>query len=102
MMIYANYTRPDGREVSALYNDWETMTRDTWNPETEIYSVIVFRVRGRTYRDRQADLCNTARRWQYESAPGLSWNEIVDVADWLYAQGKRYGLLRDFREEAII
>ena len=101
-MFYANYTKPSGENVSRLYFSTKEYHRDTFNPETEIYSVINFRVRGRTYRDRQADLCNTARRWQYESAPGLSWNEIADVADWFYAQGKRYGLLRDFREEAII
>lgn len=100
-MFYAAYTNYKGEQVSTLYDDWQQYHNDTFSPLTEHYTLIEFRVRGRTYRDRQADLANTAVRFQHECVAGLSMYELSIIYDWFNRMGKRYGLLREFAENGI-
>ncbi len=100
-MFYANYEKPDGEVVSALFDSFEAYVKDTFSPLVEHFSFIDFHVHGKTYAEKQASLCNTARRFQYECADGLSWYELSRITAWFYTMGKRYGLLKDFRENAI-
>lgn len=102
-MFYANFVI-NGKNYSNVYSGadrWDRFYADTFSPETEMYSLIEFVVHGKTYAERQADLVNTARRWQYENAPGLSYGEMEMVDAWFERMGRRYGLLRDFRENGI-
>ena len=100
-MFYAAFTAADGQEVSALYDSIVEYNRDTWSPATDERSLIAFRVRGRTYRERQEDLVNTAQHFQRECEPGLSMLELSLILDWFYKNGKRYGLLREFQDNCI-
>lgn len=100
-MFYAAYTNYKGEAVSCLYDNWEQYHEDTFSPLTEFYSLIDFHVHGRTYRERQADLEDTAVRFQHECRAGLSWYELSLICDWFYRNGKRYGLLREFAENGI-
>lgn len=34
-------------------------------------------------------------------APGLAWNQAAAIANYFEENGRRYGLLKDFRENAI-
>ena len=40
--------------------------------------------------------------WQYEaSEQSLSYRELAEIGNYFYKLGKRFGLLREFRENAI-
>lgn len=44
-----------------------------------------------------------ACEYQYESSEWcLSWGELCEWANYFYRLGKRYGLLEEFKENAII
>ena len=45
----------------------------------------------------------TAIEWQFTSGDNpMSWREFADVCQRFYTLGKRYGLLKEFRENGII
>lgn len=100
-MFYAHYVDVSGQEHSDLLDDWDQFYKDTFGPDADIFSIIDFHLHGKNYADRQAWLCDIARRFQYECAPGLSMLELSWISDWFYKNGKRYGLLREFRENCI-
>ena len=55
-----------------------------------------------TYAERKANVREKAIDWQYEaSEQDLSYGELAEAGDYFYKMGKRYGLLREFRENGI-
>lgn len=55
-----------------------------------------------TYAERKANVSEKAIDWQYEaSEQDLSYGELAEAGDYFYKMGKRYGLLREFRENGI-
>ena len=38
----------------------------------------------------------------YDDFPVLSWGELQQMTDYFFKYGKRYGLLREFRENGVI
>lgn len=45
---------------------------------------------------------NAAIEWQLTSGDNpMSWNELAEVSERFYTLGKRYGLLKEFRENGI-
>lgn len=100
-MLYASFKNEKDEIVTALYDNFEQLHKDIFSPLTEVYSVIGFTVHGKTYAEKQASLFDTARRFQYEDNGGLYMGEYAWISDWFYKNGKRYGLLRDFRENCI-
>lgn len=57
----------------------------------------------RYYRRRKNALRVEAIEWQMNFENQVySWGDIADWGDYFYTYGKRYGLLREFRENAII
>lgn len=55
------------------------------------------------YRKRQEDIRGQAIEWQYglENA-NYSYSELVEWTDYFRTMGRRYGLLREFEENAVI
>ena len=54
------------------------------------------------YQIRKEEARDEAIEWQYwQAEQHLSWAEVVEWADYFYKLGKRYGLLREFRENGI-
>ena len=99
---------PGGRlEVMAMYKSSGTeidvqFQRDLFSPPTEVHSIIAFSVSGANYQDRKNRVRETAVRFQNEQQPGLSWGELCEIGAWFETMGKRYGLLREFRENGIV
>lgn len=58
-------------------------------------------VRGETYADKQANLRYLAVEISNNLCGGLSWGEDAILQRFFYTSGKRYGLLREFRENGI-
>lgn len=102
-MFYGHITTPHGSgEIHTIniYFDWAAFHKDMFNPEST-GEIIRFEVNGKTYAERKESVRNTAIEWSYADKDGLSIAEFMVVEDWFYKNGKRYGLLGEFRENAI-
>lgn len=66
---------------------------------------LPFDIEGHTYRERQESLRNLAIDFQYNNDGDtdlqLSWGEIALVEEFFDREGRKYGLLREFRENCI-
>lgn len=64
---------------------------------------IPLTVSGATYQDRKNDLRNKAIEYQnsWYDFCGFSYGEIGDIQAFFENNGRRYGLLQEFRENAI-
>lgn len=69
----------------------------------DIIDYIPLTVKGRTYAERKADLIDKAIMWQHAgSVANWSYGELADIQEFFERNGKRYGLIREFRENCII
>ena len=77
-------------------------------PDCDIIPLIEKDLRSRKqkkyYRYRQAKLREEAIEWQFTFSEGavMYWSDIAEWGDYFAKYGKRFGLLREFRENAII
>ena len=100
-MFYAKYRDINGEEVAKLYDLPEEYYADTFSPEVEPLTVIDFAVKGKNYRERQSSVRETAIDFQIADDGGLSMEELGRILYWFTTQGKRYGLSKEFRENAV-
>lgn len=104
-MLFARISRADGKWTEEnLYMNIEELNKDTINPASAALVIVPFHISGKTYRERQSSLRNLAIDFQYASEGadiGLSWREMADIGDYFRRMGRRYGLLREFEENAI-
>lgn len=104
MNFYAAYIDAKGQEHGMLF-DSETINRYynvTFSPATREIAFIEFRVSGKTYQDRKEDVRQKAIEFSNFNFPGLFWSEMAWIESWFRTQAERYGLLEEFRENAII
>lgn len=100
-MIYTVLKEND--EYNAyLFNDFNEFTaalieRDNVNLEC---AIELNEVNG-TYNEKKAAIEAKAIEYSNNQAGGLSYGEIADIQGYFETYGKRYGLLRNFREEDI-
>lgn len=100
-MLYAAFTQ-GGQEYSELFFSWELFHGRTFNPETELHCLIDFTVSGQSYGARKESVRRTAQAFQREERPGLSYGDLVNIGIWFERAAKKYGLLREFRENGIL
>jgi len=99
-MIYT-VLRQDNDETANLFYSLEEYHKATFNPEIEPICIIELgRVKG-NYQDKKAAIEDKAIEYSNNQAGGLSYGEIADIQGYFETYGKRYGLLREFRENAI-
>ena len=104
--MFIGYYELDGKEFFSIYNKCEEGYKqwfdDTFSPTCENINVLNFLIYGDTYGYKKDYLRELAKKWQYEFA-SLSWSygELATIQDWFYKNGKRYGLLKEFKENAI-
>ena len=103
-MFYAKLKRPTFTE-SNLYFDHRQYIIDTFNPEVETLQIIPFQIHGKTYADRKENARQLAIDFQScedgSADINLSWYELSYIQSFFESVGKKYGLLREFRENAI-
>lgn len=97
----------DGRDYFNLYyknaNGWEEWHKDTFDPECENIEMLDFKISGKTYQERKASLQDLAIEWQTRFAWwGWSYSELGEMGSYFYENAKRYGLVKEFKENAII
>ena len=100
-----------GKEYFDLYfedtfhigdDGWKIWHRDTFSPNTKNIELLEFKIKGKTYQERKASLEDLAIDWQHNfSQYSWSYRELYEIQNWFYENGKRYGLLREFHENAI-
>ena len=100
-MFFASYKDADGKEHANLYFDYPSFYADTFSPECEIIQLIEFATHGRNYIERKNSLEEIAIEFSHNVVCGLSYDEIYHIQNFFEIMGKRYGLLREFRENAI-
>lgn len=100
-MFYAAFEDGNGTTHSNLYFDRASYFSDTFSPETTVICFIPFIVKGRTYAERKDAARQLAIDFQAAEMPGLSWGEVADIQSYFEKIGSRYGLLTEFRENAI-
>lgn len=103
-MFFARFKKADGTEHAELYNGrfaWDKYHSDTFSPLTEHIAFIEFKLTGNDYQSRKRSCENIAVEWSHADTSGLYMSELIDISDWFYKNGKRYGLLNEFRENAI-
>ena len=104
MNFYAAYIDEKGIERGMLF-DSESINRYynvTFSPETKEVALITFNVSGKNYQERKENVRQKAIDFQMHNFPGLFWSEMLWITNWFEEQAKRYGLLEEFRENAII
>lgn len=103
----------NGKQTSYLYDRVADFIKDTFCPETEIITTLEFSLGKKNmlsakkynseYQRKQSFLRSIAKEWSYISGEtyGLSMLEYCKIEDWFYENGKRYGLLKEFKENCI-
>lgn len=75
-----------------------------FNPSYDETFIIPFRVSGKNYALKKADLSQQALDFQivFSTIENMYESEYQAICSWFEKMGKRYGLLKEFRENAII
>lgn len=56
-----------------------------------------------TYREKKARLREEAVRWQHDfSRHVYSYGELAEIQAYFEKEGKKYGLMKEFKENGII
>lgn len=100
-MFYANFIDSKGNKQANLYHGYSKWFEDSFSPDTIVNTIIDFKVIGKTYAEKKAYLRNLAIEFQYADDGGLSYGELADIQEFFNLNGKRYGLIQEFRENAI-
>lgn len=104
MMLFAKIKRGEQSEEN-FYRSWDEYLRDTFSPEVETLVILPFEIHGKTYAERKESLRNLAIDFQHaddgDADLWLSYRELDDIGCYFNRMGRRYGLLREFRENAI-
>ena len=101
--FFGSFSKPTGEICSGFYHDWRQWYRDTFGPDIEVLALIDLSVRGSNYAERKDDLYNTAQKYLalYADSVPLSWDEVAEFQSYFETQGARYGLLTEFKTNAI-
>lgn len=84
--------------------DYAGFNSASWNPTVEFdFPFIVFgKLKGETYAERKEEVRQKAVDFQTIDEGGLSYGEYAMIADYFETYGKRYGLMREFKENGIL
>lgn len=104
-MFLARYDLNNETQFAIYYKNqygYKQFFEDTFSPMSENIEVLDLKIKGNTYEERKSNLYDLAIDYQYNFAP-LSWSygELVEINDFFYKNGKRYGMLKEFKENAI-
>ena len=99
-MFYAKL-KQGNEETGVLYEDFQDYISDTFSPEVETMVIIPFTVHGNNYAERRENVRGAAIDFQAADCGGLYMSDMAQIYGWFEKMGKRYGLLKQFRENAI-
>ena len=83
-------------------NEWEIWLKDTFSPNIKYIRFLDFTIKGKNYNERKSNLIEIAKEWQLDFGYlGWSYSEYAEIMNYFYKNAKRYGLLKEFRENGI-
>ena len=94
----------ENKEYCGIYygvQGWGLWYKDTFNPDTKNASILHLIVKGNNYLEKKANLRSLAIDYQHNFNCSWSYGEYAEITDWFYKNGKRYGLLKEFKENCI-
>ena len=97
----------DNEQHNYIYENniygWGEYHRDTFSPNTENIEILVLSIKGKTYTEKKASAESIAIDWSHNFM-GLNWSygELAEVYNFFEKVGKRYGLLKEFKENCIL
>ena len=101
MLYYAALTTPDKEYIQGVYTPEELHTLQ-FNPETETRYITAFKARS---KDEAREIARTFHYMDAETVnndgEALSMNEFFIIVNKLEKLGRRFGLLREFKENGI-
>ena len=100
-MFFARYKTPEGDEHAELYFSFPKYAADTFSPLTKVLSLVEFKIHGNDYASRKSSCESVAVEFSNCDTSGLYMSDFVYVGEWFSRNGKRYGLLKDFRENGL-
>lgn len=103
MMVYASFeVESEFYPVGVLFESEEDFSEAAKDEAVlSVNDILRFIVRGASYQERKSALYDLAVAWSNADQSGVSYGEEAAIQDFFHANGKRYGLLREFRENAI-
>lgn len=102
-MIYAVTERGPESGKFTSFETWDAYHAATFSPykNDKVFSIPAF-IPGRTYAERKHAAENALHRAaEIMSAPGITWAELAAIKAEAERIARRYGLLREARENAI-
>lgn len=95
----------DNKTYNGVFNsirEYYNCYKDKFSPLCKNIEVLLFKISGKTYREKKASLEELAKDWQIHfSQYNWSYSELAEIEDYFYENGKRYGLLKEFKENCI-
>lgn len=84
--------------------DYVDLNKVSWNPTVEFdFDFVVFgNLKGKTYAEKKQEVRDKAIEFQRIDEGGLSYGEYAMIAEYFETYGKRYGLMREFKNEGIL
>lgn len=103
MLICANvHSTEEFFPVCCLFKSEAELAEAIVHPCCEgITDIIRFVVHGDSYKERKGCVRDLAIAFDHMDKGGISLGELVLVEDWFRKNGKRYGLMDEFVENAI-
>ena len=87
--------------ISNIFTSAEEYHAATFSPDCKIEHIHRLEIKGKSYQERRENLQNIAIDIQHADNGGLSYFETDILYDFFTRNGKKYGLLTEFRENAI-
>ena len=91
-----------GGDWNSVVGSYEQAMEEASAYGGEVVEVLPLSVCGKTFKECKADLYAKAVASSYMHVGGLSWGEVSLLQDFFETNGRKYGLLREFRENGII
>lgn len=102
MRIFAAIQRGSERAVSAIYYSGDDLAAALFCPDNQIKYIADFTIAGGTYSERKQALIMRAIYIKSALADSIvDQGTLRDVMSILERYGRRYGCLREFRENGI-
>lgn len=81
---------------------WKEFQKDTFSPLTKDINILEFKLHGKTYQEKKAAAIDLAITWQHEFSY-LSWSylELAEIQGYFERIAKKYGLMKEFKENCI-
>lgn len=84
-----------------LFDTWDELGEATFCPGNTVEIITDFHLHGKTYAERKAEAHEIAVDFSYNFPVDCYWSDVLLLYELFEKWGRRYGLLDEFRENAI-